>query len=99
MGEMAIRASTARSLVLYLQMGLSLEEAGFKAMEDLNALGGHYLAAMSFIVVDRDGGHAGFSNTPDRTYIFQTDQMDEPAERPREYVQTTKRWPGRGERD
>ncbi|OQY17421.1 MAG: asparaginase [Anaerolineaceae bacterium 4572_32.2] len=43
MGEMAIRAGTARSVVLYLQMGLSLAEAGRRAMEDLNALGGPYL--------------------------------------------------------
>ena len=96
MGEMAIRAGTARSLVLYLQMGLSLDEASRKAMEDLNALGGRYLAAMSFIAVDREGRHAGFSNTKGRTYIYQTDEMDEPVERPREFVQTNKRWPGRG---
>ena len=31
MGEMAIRASSARSLVLYLQMGMSLREAGRRA--------------------------------------------------------------------
>jgi beta-aspartyl-peptidase (threonine type) len=99
MGEMAIRAGTARSLVLYLQMGLSLDKAGRKAMEDLNALGGRYLAVMSFIAVDREGRHAGLSNTPGRTYIYQTDQMDEPVERPREFVRTNQRWSRRGETD
>jgi beta-aspartyl-peptidase (threonine type) len=42
MGEMAIRAGTARSTVHYLQMGFSAEEAGRQAMEDLNDLGGRY---------------------------------------------------------
>jgi beta-aspartyl-peptidase (threonine type) len=96
MGEMAIRAGTARSLVLYLQLGLSLAEAGRRAMEDLNALGGRYLSAMSFIALDRGGGHAGFSNVEGRTYIYFTDEMDEPAELPRVYVPTRQRW---GERE
>lgn len=92
MGEMAIRAGTARCLVLYLQMGLSLDEAGRQAMEDLNALGGRYLSAMSFIAIDRDGHHAGFSNIEDRTYVVLTDEMDEPIEVPRAFVQTNRRW-------
>jgi beta-aspartyl-peptidase (threonine type) len=97
MGEMAIRASTARSLVLYLQMGMSLADAGRRAMEDLNALGGRFLSAMSFIALDRDGQHAGFSNTEGRTYIFQTEDMDAPTEMPRTFVQTHQRWANRDE--
>ena len=40
MGEMAIRASTARSVVFYMKMGYSLEAAGVQAMQDLRDLGG-----------------------------------------------------------
>jgi beta-aspartyl-peptidase (threonine type) len=96
MGEMAIRASTAHSVVMYLKLGLSLEEAGRKAMEDLNALGGRYLGGMSLIAMDREGRHAGFSNAEERTYIYLTHEIDEPVEVPRTYVRTNKRW---GERE
>ena len=52
---MAIRASTAHSLVFYMKMGLSLKEAGWRAMEDLNDLGGRYLSRMSFVALDAEG--------------------------------------------
>lgn len=92
MGEMAIRASTARSVVFYLKMGLSLAEAGRGAMEDLNDLGGRYLSHMSFIALDQDGHHAGFSNAEGGTYIYMTPDMDEPGEMARAYVRTKERW-------
>ena len=59
MGEMAIRASTAHSIVFYLKMGLSLAEAGRRAMADLNDLGGPYLSVMNFIALDPNGQHLG----------------------------------------
>jgi beta-aspartyl-peptidase (threonine type) len=92
MGEMAIRAGTAHGVVFYLKTGLSLEQAGCQAMEDLAALGGRYLSVMSFIAVDRHGRHLGFSNLEDRTYIYQTDGMEKPLEVPRIFVPTQRRW-------
>ncbi len=92
MGEMAIRASTAHSVVFYLKMGMSPAEAGQRAMEDLNALRGRFLSAMSFIVLDRTGRHAGFSNVEGRTYIYLSDQMEEAVEVARVYVPTERRW-------
>ncbi len=92
MGEMAIRASTAHSVVFYLKMGFALEEAGRQAMEDLNALGGRYLSAMSFIALDRSGNPAGFSNVPDRTYIYLNDELAAPLEVPRILVETRRQW-------
>jgi beta-aspartyl-peptidase (threonine type) len=92
MGEMAIRASTAHSVMLYLSTGVSLMEAGRRAMEDLNTLGGDYLGGMHFIVLDREGRHAGFSSAEDRTYIFLTDDGDEPVEVSRTYIPTRRRW-------
>jgi beta-aspartyl-peptidase (threonine type) len=92
MGEMAIRASTARSVVFYLRMGMSLEEAGRQAMADLNDLGGRYLSGMNFIALDRDGGYAGFSSAEDGTYVYMTGDMDGPEEMPRTYVPTKERW-------
>lgn len=92
MGEMAIRASTARSVVFYLKMGLSLAEAGRQAMEDLNDLGGPYLSHMNLIAIDREGHHASFSNVECKTFIYMTADMDDPLETPRTYVQTQERW-------
>jgi beta-aspartyl-peptidase (threonine type) len=92
MGEMAIRAATAHTVVFYLKMGLSLENASRQAMEDLNALGGRYLSSMSFVAMDRDGKPAGFSNVEGRTYIYQTDDMDEAVTVPRTIVATKRCW-------
>jgi beta-aspartyl-peptidase (threonine type) len=86
LGEMAILAGTAHSVVLYLKMGLSLEEAGRQAMEDLRVLFSPYLGPMNIVALDKDGHHAAFSNQEDRTYIYMTEDMDEPEELPRVLV-------------
>jgi len=93
MGEMAIRACTAYSVVRYLKTGLSPGEAGRQAMADLNDLGGRYLSRVSVIVMDRDGHHVGLSNAQEsKSYIYLTDDMDEPAEVPYTFVRTRQRW-------
>lgn len=94
MGEMAIRASTARSVVLYLKMGMSLAEAGREAMEDLDALGGDYLMGMNIIAMDREGRHAAFSNIAERSYIHLGAEMEEAEELPRVHIATRQRWAG-----
>ena len=43
MGEMAIRGVTAHSVVFYLKSGASVAQAGIRAMQDLDQLGGRYL--------------------------------------------------------
>lgn len=92
MGEMAIRAGTAHSVVFYLKMGHSVAEAGRQAMADLNDLGGRYIADMNLIAIDRAGRHAGFSSVPGRTYIYLSEALEAPAEVPRTYVPLKKRW-------
>ena len=86
LGEMAILAGTARSVVLYLKMGLPLEEAGRQAMEDLHALPTPYLGQMNIVALDKDGHHAAFSNREERTYVYMSGEMDEPKELPRVLV-------------
>jgi beta-aspartyl-peptidase (threonine type) len=94
MGEMAIRAATAHSVVIYLKMGVSLEEAGRRAMNDLNDLGGDYVSAMNMVVLEPNGDHAGFTSNPDgKTYIYQTADMDAPNEVQRQFVAIAHRWP------
>jgi beta-aspartyl-peptidase (threonine type) len=92
MGEMAIRASTAHSVVFYLKMGWPLLEAGRQAMADLNDLGGCYLSDMNLIAIDREGRHAGFSSVPDKPYIYMSGNMSEPETVARRYVPLQKRW-------
>ncbi|MCB8942621.1 MAG: N(4)-(beta-N-acetylglucosaminyl)-L-asparaginase [Ardenticatenaceae bacterium] len=92
MGEMAIRASTAHSLVFYMKMGLSVAEAGKRAMEDLNDLGGRYLSTMNLIAMDKDGNPAGYTNIAGRTYIYQTADMAEYTELERTVVPIQTRW-------
>lgn len=92
MGEMAIRAGTARSVVLYLKMGMSLTQAGQEAMKDLNDLGGRYISGMNFITMDREGHHAGFSSAENKSYIYLTDEMDDPEKALYTHIKIRQRW-------
>ncbi len=94
MGEMAIRSATARSLILYLEMGLSLEEAARRAMEDLRDLDGDYIGGMNLIALDKDGGHIGLSSRAGGSYIYRTGDMDRYKECEREVVSIPMRWAG-----
>ena len=92
LGEMAIRACTARSVVLYMKMGMTVEQAGQAAMNDLNELGGNYLGEMNIIAIDHTGKPAAFSNFENATFAYITDQMDDPVVSHRSYVANKMRW-------
>ncbi len=82
-GEMAIRCSTARSVVLYMKMGMRIEPALAEAMVDLRALDDPYAAGMNIVALDRDGNPAAATNRAGATFIYQTGDMDEYTEQPR----------------
>jgi beta-aspartyl-peptidase (threonine type) len=92
MGEMAIRACTAHSLVFYLKMGLSVAEASKRAMADLRDLDGRFISVMNLIALDKDGNHAGYSSDEGRTYIYQTPDMPDCEEIDRTVVPVPPRW-------
>lgn len=92
LGEMAIRASTARSIILYMKMGLSLDEACQTAMIDLNDLGGPYLSMMNFIAIDKEGNPAGYSTAEGRTYVYQTADMTTHEEVERTQIAIRQTW-------
>ena len=92
MGEMAIRACTAHSLVFYMKMGMSVTEAGERAMLDLRDLGGRFIAGMNLVAMDKDGGHTAFTSTAGRTYVWQTTDMTECEETERQVVEIEGRW-------
>jgi len=92
MGEMAIRASTARSVVMYLKQGFSLEAAGIQAMTDLRDLGGRFISEMNIIAMDAAGHPAGFSSAHDKTFIYMTDSTDSIQVAHRTFVEVPQRW-------
>ena len=92
MGEMAIRACTAHSLVFYMKMGLSVAEASERAMVDLRDLDGRFISVMNLVAIDKDGNHAGYSSVDGRSYIYQTPDMPNCEEMARTVVPVPPRW-------
>ncbi|VAW31434.1 N4-(beta-N-acetylglucosaminyl)-L-asparaginase, putative [hydrothermal vent metagenome] len=92
MGEMAIRACTAHSMVFYMKMGLSVAEASTRAFVDLRDLDGRYISVMNTIALDKDGNHAGYSSENGRTYIYQAPDMSACEEIGRTVVPVPPRW-------
>ncbi len=78
MGELAIRASTARSIILYLKAGMSLYAAGFEALRDIAYLQHAPHQYMNFVVLTPGGEHAGFTTVAGRSYMYMTAEMDAP---------------------
>ena len=95
MGEMAIRACSAYSVVAYQKAGMAIEAAALRAMEDLRDLGGDYIGGMNLIALDREGNHAGLSARPGATYLMQRADMERHVELEREVVEIPGRWAGR----
>lgn len=56
-GEMAIRASTARSVILYMKQGLTVREACLEAGNDLGDLSGGVLRRVAIHAIDAKGDH------------------------------------------
>jgi beta-aspartyl-peptidase (threonine type) len=88
MGELAIRAATARSVILYLKFGMTLDEAGREALRDLAGLETDTDGRMNFVVLTPDGSHAGFTTVPGNQYLYFTGEMDAPALAPRTLAPT-----------
>lgn len=78
-GEMAQRCATAHSVVLYMKMGMSLNDACAEAMRDLRQLSVPFPPGMNLVALDARGNHAAFTTETEREvmYVFQTDDMPE----------------------
>lgn len=78
-GELAIRAGTARSLVAFIKMGMSLEEATAEALRDLNDLTSQRMGGVQIIAMGADGSHfSGITGDGKGRHIFMTPDMDDP---------------------
>lgn len=82
-GEAAIRAATARSVVLYLKAGYPLEEACREAFRDLAPILRGTPNVMSLIAIDRHGNHCAMTTAEERTYVYQAGSMEQFVELPR----------------
>ncbi len=87
-GEMAMRANTAHSVVLYMKCGMRLSRAAGEAMRDLRALTVPFPPGMNLIAVDARGKHVGFTTETDRVveYVYQTETMKTPRKKKRAVV-------------
>jgi L-asparaginase len=63
-GEMTIRACTARSVVLYMKAGAAVREACLEAVRDLRALKGGYVGPVVIHAIDRQGSPCVVSTGP-----------------------------------
>lgn len=79
-GEMTIRAGTARSVVLYLKMGLSVADAVYEAARDLAALETGYLAEVTIHAIDKDGNYkvVGLNSSEEICYVVWHPELDKP---------------------
>lgn len=55
MGELTLRSNTARSVVLYLKMKMSLEEACMEALKDLKDIQTDFRGGVSIYAIDNSG--------------------------------------------
>ena len=69
-GEMTIRAGTARSVVLYMKMGMSVEAAVREAAEDMRQLKGGLIDRVTIHAIDNEGNHKviAVNGNPKNTY-------------------------------
>jgi beta-aspartyl-peptidase (threonine type) len=87
-GELAIRAGTARSVVLYLKLGYTLEAACQAAFHDLAALDvDRTQILMNMVALDRRGNHCAVTSVPGRTYVYRAEGMDAVAVLPRTVIE------------
>ncbi|MCW4050864.1 MAG: isoaspartyl peptidase/L-asparaginase [Candidatus Bathyarchaeota archaeon] len=66
-GELAIRNSTARTIIHYMEEGLSAKDAASRAMKDIHAL--KAFGSMNCIVFDAKGNTTSATTRPDRESV------------------------------
>lgn len=78
-GERVLRTATAHSIVLWLRMGYSLEEAGRMAQEELRAVSRDGRTGVHIIVMTPQGRAMAFADGTPHMWAI-TPDMDEPIE-------------------
>jgi len=80
-GELAIRNSTARTVIHYMEDGLTAREAAFRAMKDIHALKTY--GGMNCLVLDPKGNTVSATTREDRESVhwYMASDMKEPEQR------------------
>jgi L-asparaginase len=83
MGELTIRAGTARAIVLYMKMGATVQEACHEAVADLRGLKRKYRGSITIYALDRDGQPyvVAIRHEGTQTYWLWAEGMEKPEER------------------
>lgn len=79
-GEVVLRTSASRSIVLYLKMGLTLPEAVQEALRDLRDLRDPYVRHIALIAIGRSGTPVGYSHRPVERLVYMTETSPSPVE-------------------
>ncbi|MCB9030711.1 MAG: N(4)-(beta-N-acetylglucosaminyl)-L-asparaginase [Deltaproteobacteria bacterium] len=80
-GEMTIRCSTARSVVLYMKKGATVQEASHEALQDLKDLKLGYIGPVVIHAIDTNSNHYVCTNQSEgakEPYCFWKEDMAEP---------------------
>jgi len=83
-GELAIRLSTARTIISYMENGKTLGEATAQAMRDVLAL--NETGGMSCLAFDKDGNTISASTSRESTHWYMDVDMEGPEGRPGIFV-------------
>jgi beta-aspartyl-peptidase (threonine type) len=78
-GELAIRRSTARTIIGYMENGWSLEEACVQAMRDIHSLNDS--GGMNCLALDRDGNTFSASTSRESVHNYMDVDSEGPEER------------------
>jgi len=88
-GEMAIRVGVARSVVLYMKMGMRVEEAVYEVVKDLRQLKTGYLSELTIHAIDAQDNYkvVSFNGSEPVYYLVYKEGMSEPKVEQAEYVE------------
>ena len=78
-GELAIRRSTARTIISYMENGMGLEDACIQAMKDIISLGDY--GSMNSLAFDKDGNTMSVSTSRESNHFYMDVDSPEPEER------------------
>jgi L-asparaginase len=90
-GEMTIRAGTARAVVLYMKMGMSVEAAVREAAEDMRQLKGGLINRVTIHAIDAKGNHkvVAVNGNAANTYWLWREGDTKPVSLPAEIITLT----------
>ena len=87
-GEMTIRCGTARAVVLYMKMGMSVDKAVREAAEDMRQLKGGLIDRVTIHAIDAKGNHkvVAVNGSPKNTYWLWRSGDAQPQSLPAEII-------------